>query len=243
MRVNFFIVGAARSGTSALFSFLNRHPQVFIPKIKEIHYFDMDVFGFRYRLDKNYYHGFFNKRQDQEAIGDATPHYMYWLPAAKRIYNYNPHSKLIFILRNPVDRAYSHYHMEKNRKREKLSFKKAYKYEAVRINRSIKNRQIHSYFDRGLYTKQIKRFLKYFPKDQMLFIKTKNLKTNHHQVLKKTFKFIGVTSDYKIAPQEVSAQNYPPMSKQDRSRLVAMYNKEISSLEKLLSWDLSDWTK
>src|SRR5687768_5412221 len=110
MRLNFLVMGAQKSGTTALAYFLMQHPEIYMPPDKEVHFFDNDrLFRGRSAVDYRAYHNALNVPPGARMVGEATPIYMYWKPAPKRIKQYNPVTKMIFILRNPIDRAYSHY--------------------------------------------------------------------------------------------------------------------------------------
>jgi hypothetical protein len=169
---------------------------------------------------------------------------MYWKPAAKRIFEYNPNIKLIFILRNPIERAFSQYIMETKRNIDFLPFKLALLSEPIRrlVSFPLQNRTF-SYISRGFYSKSIKIFLKYFPKEQMLFLKTEDLLTNHQETLNKIFEFLEIPSLDTIEPTLVYSNNYQPLQKFDKQILQKIFSKEIEKLEKLLFWDLTEWKK
>jgi hypothetical protein len=244
MRIDFLIVGAQKGGTSALSSFLAQHPDIFIPPQKEIHFFDNDQIFMRTDIDYELYHNYFQPKKQPCLLGEATPIYMFWKPAAKRIFEYNPMIKLIFILRNPVERAYSNYIMECKKKREFLRFKDALVVEPLRRlwTYPIQNRY-HSYVERGFYTKGITRMMQYFPLSQMLFLKTEDLLMNHDQTLKKVFEFLKLPDFDRIGPKLVSSLQYQPMRNSEKQFLKKKFAKEIEELEVLLGWDLSDWKK
>lgn len=123
-KVNFIIAGTQKGGTTALSAFLNQHPQISFAQVKEVHFFDTDYLFKAPPPPYHIYHRHF-KNKSGCIFGEATPIYMYWNPAIKRIKDYNPDMKLIFILRNPIERAYSHYIMEYKRDAETLSFSEA----------------------------------------------------------------------------------------------------------------------
>jgi hypothetical protein len=152
MKVNFLIVGTQKGGTTALATFLAQHPNIYMPLIKEIHFFDNDTNFKNKQIDYNLYHNYFSPNINQTVIGEATPIYMYWKPATKRIFEYNPNIKLIFLLRNPTERAYSQYIMETKRSNDFLHFKLAVLAEPIRglVSRPKQNRT-YSYINRGFY--------------------------------------------------------------------------------------------
>jgi len=127
MEVGFLVVGAQKGGTSALAEFLSVHPQICMAEFllghsrictaesKEVHFFDLGALSPGRPSNYEEYHSFFPKKPGAIAYGEATPAYMYWKPAAERIYRYNPEMKLIFLLRNPVERAYSKHQEEQSR--------------------------------------------------------------------------------------------------------------------------------
>ncbi len=168
-RPNFFCVGAQKAGTSTLHEILKNHPQIYLPEGKETHFFNKD---------KNYSKGFdwylntyYSDISNEKAIGEIAPNYMYIEQVAQRIYNdIGSDIKLIFIFRNPADRAYSNYLMNIKHKREKKSFKKAIAEDQKRLANKAKYLPVFHYLNRGFYDVQVKRLLKYFSKENMMFL-------------------------------------------------------------------------
>jgi len=192
---NFIICGTQKGGTTSLYNYLKEHPQIYLPPKKEIHFFDL---YFKRSIEWYRKHFIGAESQRFKAIGEATPSYMYLEEVAERIHNTLPEVKLIFILRNPVDRAYSHYWHEVRLGYEWLSFEEAIKAEPERLARGdIISRLHYSYLDRGKYIIQIDRFRKYFSKDQMLIIIAEELWSNPEQVMRKVFEFLGVDPTFK----------------------------------------------
>lgn len=190
-RPTFLICGTMKGGTTSLYHYLKRHPEIYLPEIKELHYFDEDR---KYRKGIEYYLKYFRGASSRhKAIGEVTPGYMYfeWVP--ERIFEQFPDIKLIFILRDPVDRAWSHYwHAVTRGAYEYLNFEEAIRQEPFRITQGFTERRRYSYLDRGKYIVQLKRFIKYFSKDQMLVLFTENLKKEPLSVLREIFLFLGV---------------------------------------------------
>ncbi|MGH2777937.1 MAG: sulfotransferase family protein [Actinomycetota bacterium] len=112
----FLIIGSLRCGTTAMYSYLREHPEVFVNR-KEPHFFDLN---FEHGLD--WYRSLFEGSDGFRAVGEGTPMYMYVDRALTRIAEVLPHVRLLMMLRDPVDRAYSHYWMERTREREERSF-------------------------------------------------------------------------------------------------------------------------
>jgi hypothetical protein len=109
MSPNFLVIGAAKSGSTWLHICLSEHPEIFLPKAKEIHYFSYENL---FAQGVNWYEDFFKPVTTEKAIGEISNSYLPSETAAQRIYEYNPDLKLICILRNPIERAYSHYCMD-----------------------------------------------------------------------------------------------------------------------------------
>jgi hypothetical protein len=159
---NFLIVGVMKAATTALSAYLNRHPNIYLPD-RELHFFDRDD---RYEQGSGYYRALFAPQPGERWVGEKTPTYSYHEPCAARIAAYNPEMRLIWIFRNPTERAYSHYWYFVQNGQEQLSFEEALAAEPVRLKHNVG----YAYRDRGLYTVQIERFLKFFPRESMLFV-------------------------------------------------------------------------
>lgn len=242
MLVNFLIVGTQKGGTTALVNFLNVHPNICMANTKEVHFFDSDRFFQSTNVNYGIYHKHFNISDAAIAVGEATPIYMYWKLAAKRIHEYNPQMKLIFILRNPIERSYSHYQMMKKLNKECLLFSDAIKLEQKRIiSASSKENRWFSYIARGFYVEQIKNMLNYFPMEQMLFIKTEELMQHHCRTLGIIHDFLGVDRLVNAQPEVIFKGDYEPMQVEDRQFLSGIFSNEIKKLEIMLKWDCSEW--
>lgn len=179
---NFLVVGAARCGTTYLYQLLSQHAGIFVPPpasespaTKDTHFFDTRYFQ-NGEVDIDGYAHLFKEAQDGQIIGEVATSYMYfeWVP--ELIANYlGKEIHLIFLLRNPIDRAYSHYWMELMTGKETLAFEDAINLEPVRLTRSFHERYRFSYVDRGFYMKQIEKFLPLFPMENMLFLFSEEL--------------------------------------------------------------------
>ncbi len=187
---NFIICGAQRAGTTSLFHYLKAHPQVYMAPTKEVHFFDLN-----YEKGIDWYEKHFRSSNPEKykAVGEASPFYMYLHEVPERIYRHLPEVKLIFILRNPVDRAYSHYWHEVRMGYEWLTFEEALEKEEERLSTGdLHNIRHFSYKDRGKYARQLRNFMKFFSRDQLLILMYDDLKGSPHQVLSRVFEFLGV---------------------------------------------------
>ncbi len=164
---NFICVGAQKAGTTSLHNILSGHPQIFLSNPKEAHFFDIEE---RYQRGLSWYsENFFCAWQGQELVGDITPDYMFFPKVTKRIArDLGTDVNIIFILRHPVDRAFSHYQMSLYRGYEDLSFLEAISLERERLRSGEFSQNHHSYLSRGFYSGQIVRFLEVFPRDRVI---------------------------------------------------------------------------
>ncbi|TKB46910.1 sulfotransferase domain-containing protein [Thalassotalea mangrovi] len=242
--VNFIIVGTQKGGTTALDFYLRQHPDITMANKKEVHFFDHDNRYHRWR-NLAYYHSHFDFSDANKVIGEATPSYMYCEAAIKRIYQYNAKIKLIAILRNPVERAYSHWNMARLNKFESLPFRQAIAEERHRCQQLLPDIcHRYSYTDRGFYSEQIRRLQRYFPDPQLLFLRHEWLKQSPAEALKSVTDFLNVSPFIEIEAKEVHSRPYANcLSDRDRQYLLELYELEIKQQEKLLNWDLGDWRK
>ncbi|MCB0165884.1 MAG: sulfotransferase domain-containing protein [Anaerolineae bacterium] len=243
MKVKFVIAGAQKSGTTALHKYLYVHPNLCMTKKKELHFFDNDARFTGTSVDYTRYHAFFSPNLQQRLCGEGTPDYMYWYSAPRRIWEYNPAMKIIIILRNPIDRAFSAWNMEIFRRREFLSFQEAIRNESQRIREVMPlQHRVYAYVDRGFYTDQIRRVWHFFPKSQTLFLKSEHLRNDPQTALDRVCDFLGVAKMPGIKPYIVNAKSYvTSMSCADRAYLKERYEFEIKELEHMLDWDCSEW--
>ncbi len=191
---SFVGVGAQKAGTSTLHNILKQHPDICLPKEKETHFFlnGEDKFS---RGIQWYEKTFFNHCKKGKLVGEITPTYMYMDYVPQRIYEeLGKDVKLIFMLRDPANRAYSHYLMNRRNQVEELSFEDALAQEEERTKKDEFSKWIGSYASRGNYSEQIERFLEFFPKENMFFIifETDFIK-NKEETLNNLCDFLGVS--------------------------------------------------
>jgi hypothetical protein len=192
---NFLVVGAQRCGTTYLHGLLQQHPEVFLPEGKEIHFFDhAEALGGEVEIKKYMRH--FNAVRAQKAIGEITPSYMYVNGVPELILRYLDGVRLIFLLRNPLERAYSHYWFNVSERREHFGFEEALAQEDSRISKGFPDNLLFSYIDRGRYMRQIERFLSIFPQEKMLFLIAEEMFANPRESLTGICRFLGITESY-----------------------------------------------
>jgi len=211
---------------------------------KEVHYFDTEECFEEGAPDYEVYHAHFSCLGSGIA-GEATPIYMYWRGAMQRIYDYNPGIKIILLLRNPIDRAYSHWNMERSRDADALPFLEAITREDERCSEAApQQHRVYSYIDRGRYARQIQNIWQLLPKEQVLILKNEELRDALHETLARVTSFLGVSDFPLVAHEDVHSRDYEAGMGQDaHDYLVSVFRPEILELEQLLGWDCSDWLK
>jgi hypothetical protein len=242
-RVAFVIAGTQRGGTTTLYEYLRRHPEICMPLEKELHFFDNEELWRSPPPPYARYHAAFRPAPSHRMLGEATPIYMYWKPALQRMREYNPAMKLIVLLRNPITRAHSHWNFERQAGRESLSFHDALQAERARTEQA-KPAQLRdgSYVQRGMYTEQLKRMWSSFPAAQTLVLRTDDLRIRLGDVFARVARFLGVARFTPVNEITANAHAYEtPMAYDDRRYLARAFEAEIGQLERLLGWDCSDW--
>src|SRR4029077_18283261 len=176
-------------------------------------------------------------------IGEASPMYMYWETAPYRIWRYNPQMKWILTLRNPVERAFSAWNMERKRGTENLSFADAIEQEPVRCRKSLPlQHRIYSYVDRGFYAHQVRRLFNIFGPGSCLILLNEEMRNDHKNALGRVFEFLGVDPSFVPPEASVFEQEYSDTIEPELySRLIDTFHFDIKELEHLLKRDLSNW--
>jgi hypothetical protein len=251
-RVNFLIVGTQKGGTSALAKFLAAHQEICMAPNKEVHFFDTEAYTRCADDDEAIaaaYRQAFPNFSGQRHVGEATPIYMFLPGTVDKIHRYNPEMKLICVLRDPVERALSHYAMERGRGRETFPLPMALLAEPWRLrNRKLepiasRTTRHHTYLSRGFYSEQIENLLRRFPRAQLHTLTSDDLWDRHEESLQKIYRFLGVADLTAIAPQEriFASDSRPFVPPGIRPLLRLYYRREVARLERLLGWNLSGW--
>lgn len=204
-KANLFIIGAAKCGTTSLHEYLGQHPDIFMSAIKEPHYFSnvdqllhdgVDEEASRHSSlikDELTYHKLFKNGQNQLYRGESSPSYLWHDKAAQNIYNYNPHSKIIILLRDPIMRAFSHFQMAVQAGfQKKVSFYTAIKEDLAVPEEEIGWNKSHMYVALGFYYRQINRYSKIFPEEQMMIIKFEDFVKDINSGMSSISKFLNV---------------------------------------------------
>lgn len=219
IKPNFLIGGAARSGSTSLYSFLKEHPEVCMSKIKEPQFFAEN-----YERGVEWYLNLFNQtgknsstffnfisklynvcEGNEKAIGEASTRYLHHKKAPKRIKSFNPNMKLIFILRNPIYRAFSNYKREIETRGINDDFED--------IIKNKEHPRWDEYIARGNYYTHIKRYLKYFNKEQIHIIIFEHYITNFKEENRKILNFLGLDKKYSFDYEKIKKnKSIPPIS-------------------------------
>lgn len=220
----FIIVGAQKAGTTSLHSYLSQHQKILSGLKKEIHFFDggIEKNVDTYREGELWYRAHFPKAslaKNGEITFEGSPFYMFNPLVPERIHSLLPDIKLIFLLRDPVERAISHYYHTQKKFGDPLSILDAMLQEEARISKSLDTNCyksdgfIHySYKTRGLYLEQLQRFLQYFGKHQVLVLQSERMHSAPTEILGKIFEFLqldDMSSDINIVPRNVSSNKLP----------------------------------
>ena len=247
MAPSFLIIGAQRSGSTSLHRYLSMHPCILPPLRKEVHYFD-----FQFEKGPRWYLAHFPGAHGRPGAGrravsfESSPYYMVHPLAPKRIEAFNPDMKLIAIVRDPIDRALSHYHHERRRGIETLSFEDAIALEPERLSGAerLLEQTPHcysychhhfSYLDRGRYAHYLEPWLDHFPRKNLLVLKSEDLFEDANSVADRVFDFLGLPA-FRLSVKENSGSAYRPMQPELRERLRQYFTADQERLKKLLAY-------
>lgn len=255
MLPSYLIVGAQKGGTSALYEYLVRHPLVGRSTNEEVHYFSLN-----YGKGTAWYRGHFptvaraafvRRRYGRELVtGEASPYYIFHPHALERIRELLPDAKLIVVLRNPVDRAYSQYNHSFQMGFETLeTFEAGLAAEPGRLEGELEKMGAdplynsyshfnHSYLARGLYVEQLERLYRIFDERQILLETAEDLSTNTDAVYVRALQFLGLPVRRLSHYPRHNVKPKPPMRPETRRRLVEYFAEPNERLYAFLGRDL-----
>jgi hypothetical protein len=247
MRLPDFIIGGApRSGTTWLYELLARHPQVHMaqPVKPEPKFFLLDDL---YDRGLAYYSRWFANAEPGQVVGEKSTNYLESATAAKRIHDSLPHVRLVFILRNPVERAYNNYMWTRMNGLETADFETALRLESARereLAPSLRYARPFSYFSRGLYADLLEPWLDLFPRHQLHIIRFEDIREDPAGLAVSLERFLGIheraADAVAAAAETVNAAEgeETPMPENTRRRLAAAYEEPNRRLAALLGTDL-----
>lgn len=245
---HFLVIGTQKGGTSSLYNALTQHPQILKAARKEVHFFDQ-----HYGRGHSWYLKQFPDCPPGQITGEASPFYMAHPLAARRIAEHCPQTRLIVLLRNPADRAISHYHQEFRRHHDPLGLQEALDAEEARTRADWQAlaegkllthsaAQRFSYRRRGHYAEQLVPFLQHFPRESMAIYSSEQFFQQPHSLLPLLYHFLGVDPSFR--PHELLPRkpgHYGQADQRVREALLDYYRPLNESLFTLIGQRF-DWT-
>jgi hypothetical protein len=234
---DFLIIGAQRCGTTSTYEYLIQHPRILAAWRKEVRFFDAPP---NYARGEAWYRAHFPRRRPGALTGEATPSYMFRPGAAARMARHVPDARLIALLRDPVDRAISHYHLQVRRGLEPRMLEQAI--DEQPRERSRRTWGSASYLVRGLYAEQIEDILRVFPRDRLLVLASADLFARPAETVSRIFAFLGLPACAVDISAQLGAGAYEPAPAPVRARLVEFFRPHNERLYDLLGEDLG-WAR
>jgi hypothetical protein len=247
MRSFCLLLGAAKAGTTSFYNCFKQHPGIRPGRHKEIHFFDQNFHIWDYPQYEEHFKG-------KGIFFEASPFYLFHPRVPERVLKWstetNAEVRFLVLLRNPVDRAYSHYHFQKARSGGMLpletlsTFEQAIDQEDSRITPEMEgltknsrgaflNLQTYSYLARSRYFEQLERWFSFFPQEQFCIIKSENYFQQSQQEFRRATDFLGLFNFTFPEPGQERRGNYPPLEKETRDRLERYFAPHNENLFKL----------
>jgi hypothetical protein len=253
---NFLIIGAQKAGTTALYAYLREHPAVVGPAWKEVSFFDR-----HYWRGEAWYRGNFPSRLNvrrararggvEPLVGEASPSYLFHPQAPERAASLLPDLRVIALVRNPIDRALSHYHHEVALGREPLTFEQALDQEEQRLQGELERMRNPRYFShawwnytyrsRGRYAEQLERWLNVVPGERMLIVPSEDLLDKPARTYAQVLEFLDAPQHQLEAYPRVFVREYVEMAPRTRAELRDYFAESNRRLYELLGRDL-EWS-
>jgi hypothetical protein len=255
---DFLIIGTQRGGTTSLYKYLVQHPSLAHALTKELRFFDL-----HYDRGIDWYRSRFPTKRHREqtrrrrgidmVVGEASPDYMFHPHVPTRVSAVLPDVRLIVLLRNPVDRAYSHYWHQAKRGHEDLSFEEAVDREEERLAGELDRmladpryvsyeRHHHSYLARGLYAKQLATWFERFPREQLLIERSEDFFADPGSVFHRVQDFLGLPAWDLEGYDTFNAFTEGSLDPSTRARLVEHFRGPNHELRRLVGRDF-DWDR
>jgi hypothetical protein len=250
---DFLLIGAQKCGTTTLYDLLVTHPNIHPAYQKEVHYFDRyynkGLIWYRANMPRRSERRAAEKRGEPFLTGEAAPSYIYHPLAAERAHRLLPGAKLVVLLRNPVERAFSHYHKEIGREDETLSFEEAIAQEEMRLEGKYDkvvqtgnhshNWWHYSYKNRGHYAEQLQRWYKLYPRENFLILKTEDMAADTPGTVNEVCRFLGIEEN-KITdfPRSNVGGYGKEMDRNTRAQLEDYFRPHNQKLYELINRDM-----
>jgi hypothetical protein len=243
---DFLILGAQKAGTTALYAYLRWHPRIAGPSWKEVSYFDR-----HYARGPRWYRGQFPNRfrARGKLVGEASPSYLFHPQAPARVAELLPDARLVALLRNPVDRAYSQWQHARALGREPLAFPEALEAEEERTRGETDRMAAdpryfshewwdHTYFARGLYAEQLERWYEQFPRERLLVVLTEEYASDPAGTYARVLSFLGAPQHELREHPRIFSRDYEPLDPAARAALEERYAEPNRRLAALLGREL-----
>jgi len=248
---DFLILGVMRGGTTSLYAYLAKTPGFRPPLRKEIRYFDWN-----YQKGKTWYVSHFPTRESAKFLtGEASPNYIFFPEVAQRVSHDLPDAKFIAMLRNPIDRAYSHYWHEVALGDEHQPFESALRREvawepdgAITQLKDLRENGEYeydhfTYISRGLYAQQVKPWLENVPRDRFLILKSEYFFNYPDKAFSQVTEFLGLPPTDRTSFPTYNEGQYAPMDEKLRIMLRRFYEPHNNELSRLTGIDVNDWNQ
>jgi hypothetical protein len=251
---DYLIIGTQRGGTTSLYKYLVRHPAHAHALTKEVRFFDINydkgLLWYRSCFPTKPYRQLFRATHRVDLrVGEASPDYVFHPHADRRIANDLPWARFVLLLRNPVDRAYSHYWHQFKRGHEALTFEEAIEREPERLAGELDKMEQdpayvsyefhhHSYLTRGRYAEQLERWMALFPRDRFLIERSEDFYENPNGVCRRVLDFLELPRR-NLGPYEVfNAFGEGSLDPATREHLVEHFRPHNQRLSELLGRDM-----
>lgn len=251
--IDFFLVGAARCGTTTLYNYLNNSDALFLPLVKEPNFFSnvdspkTEDFenpkpGEKYHAkiidDIKIYNALYANANTSQLKGDTSPSYIWDTTVAKKLYNHNPKSRILISLRHPVDRAYSHYIMNYYTGTDNSkTFDEALKAEKNPVWGSC-----NEYLEMGFYYHQVKSYYDIFPKEQIKVLVYEDWIKNISNTIEEIFSFLEIEFCDSVLKEPVESNKITPVKKKALLNVLRQ-NKIKGTIKRLINQDRIDALK
>jgi hypothetical protein len=247
--VGIFIGGVQKAGTTALHSYFAEHPRLLAPKKKETHFFDKegDVDWSNPDYERDLHERFYGGLKADRLAYDATPITLFWPPSIARVMAYNPNARFIFVFRDPIERAFSHWCMETDRGEETLPFSQAIREgrDRLRVVPELhRDHRTYSYVERGFYGAQLERALSHIPRQQMMLFGSAELAEDPARILAAVADFLSIPPFPDVAPRRVfagSAVSGRKVEPRDCGYLRGIFRDDVRKFSELSGLDTTNW--
>lgn len=236
---NFFIVGAPRTGTHSLYSYLEQHPMIFMSPRKEPNYFCREVISNNDPInnpirDENEYFSLFKDVKNEIAIGEASVTYLRDSLAPKLIHEKIPNAKIIILLRDPAERALSHYLTLVQKNITKKTFYEEIKDEMEKLKKKRKDKL--GMLSPGFYYESIKSYYEIFDKNNIMIIISEEFEKNLREIMRNVLEFLSIQSDFQFNETKKGTYRPPPRKEFEAiltNRFIVNIGKKLVSSPKI----------